>query len=175
MENAKAAFAAGRIIGIKEKGIFKSLKNFSGTWRRFDFKGTAKTGALIYDDYAHHPTEIKMTLKSFREKFPEKHIIVVFQPHLFSRTKLLLNDFAESFKDADEIILAPIYAAREKIDKTINSKMLSDRIKERNKTSCSLENFAKIEDYLVSSTGKNDVIITMGAGDVYKVAERLIM
>jgi len=174
LENAKTAFAVGRIIGIKEKEIIRSLENFSGTWRRFDYKGKAKTGALIYDDYAHHPTEIKTTLKSFHEKFPDKKLIVIFQPHLFSRTKLLLDDFSKSFKDADEIILAPIYAAREKIDKTINSEMLAERIKKHRKSALSLENFEKITDYLMANSGKSDLIVLMGAGDIYKVGERLI-
>lgn len=174
VENAKAAFSVGRVAGIKEKEIIKSLKNFSGTWRRFDFKGTAKNGALVYDDYAHHPTEIRATLKSFREKFPDRRLIVAFQPHLFSRTKILLNDFAKSFEDAAEIIVAPIYAAREKKDKTVSSEVLTEKIKMRGKSVLALENFEKIVDYLKTNSGKNDIIITMGAGDVYKVGERLI-
>lgn len=185
-ENAKVAFAVGRIIGTAEKKILKSLKNFSGTWRRFDFKGTTKNRTLVYDDYAHHPTEVKATLASFKEKFPTKKLIVIFQPHLFSRTKLLLDDFAKSFKNADEIIVAPIYAAREKIDESINSSMLAEKIKSRSrafgslrgkqngKPVLALENFEKISDYLIDNTGKNDLIITMGAGDIYKVGERLI-
>ena len=173
LENAKAAFAVGSIIGLKEKEMINSLKNFSGTWRRFDFKGRTKKGALIYDDYAHHPTEIKATLKSFKEKFPKKRLTVVFQPHLFSRTKLLLNNFAESFEDADKVIVAPIYAAREKEDKKINSEILAEKIREQGKSVLALENFSKIVDYLMTDAGKNDVIILMGAGDIYKVAERL--
>ena len=173
IENAKVAFAIGKLANVKEQQIKKSLKNFSGTWRRFDFKGRTKTGALIYDDYAHHPTEIKATLKSFKEKFPEKRLVVIFQPHLFSRTKILLNDFAKSFKDADKIILAPIYAAREKEDKSIDSKMLAKKIKQEGKNVLALENFSKIVDYLMANADKNDVIITMGAGDIYKVAEKL--
>ena len=173
IENAKAAFSAGQIVGIKEKEIVRSLENFSGTWRRFDYKGIAKTGALIYDDYAHHPTEIKATLKAFREKFPDKKLMVVFQPHLFSRTKILLNDFAKNFKDADEVIVAPIYAAREKKDESVNSGMLAEKIDQNGKPALSLENFEKIADYLMANTGKNDTIVTMGAGDIYKVAEKL--
>lgn len=173
IENAKVAFAIGELVNIKEQQIKKSLENFSGTWRRFDFKGTAKIGALIYDDYAHHPTEIKTTLKSFREKFPKKRLVVVFQPHLFSRTKILLNEFAESFGDADKIIIAPIYAAREKEDKTINSKTLVEKIKLKKGSVLTLENFEKISDYLMANTSKNDIIITMGAGDIYKVGEKL--
>lgn len=174
LENAKVAFAIGKLVDIKEHQIKKSLENFSGTWRRFDFKGTTKSGALVYDDYAHHPTEIKATLKSFRGKFPKKRLVAVFQPHLFSRTKFLLNDFAESFEDADEIIVAPIYAAREEKDKSISSDILAEKIKKLRKPVLALENFDKISDYLIANTGKNDVILTMGAGDIYRVGERLI-
>lgn len=174
LENAKAAFAISRLADIKEKKAIKSLENFSGTWRRFDFKGQTKSGALVYDDYAHHPTEIKATLRSFKEKFPKKRLTVVFQPHLFSRTKILLNDFAESFEDADEIIIAPIYAAREEKDKAINSGMLAEKIKRQGKSVLALENFDKIADYLIANTNKNDLVITMGAGDIYKVGEGLI-
>ncbi len=174
IENARVASAVAKLANIKEKEITESLKNFGGTWRRFDFKGESKSGALIYDDYAHHPTEIKATLKSFKEKFPKKRLTVVFQPHLFSRTKLLLKDFAASFKDADEVILAPIYAAREENDKSISSDMLAEKIKQKKKPVLALENFEKIVDYLMANTGKNDLVITMGAGDVYKVGERLI-
>ena len=174
IENARVASAVAKLANIKEKEIIKSLKNFSGTWRRFDFKGKTKTGVLVYDDYAHHPTEVKATLKAFREKFPEKRLVVIFQPHLFSRTKILLNEFAKSFKNADEIILAPIYAAREKEDKSIDSKMLAKKIKQESKNVSALENLEKIAHYLMAEAGKNDVIITMGAGDIYKVAEKLI-
>ena len=174
LENAKAAFAVGRIIGLKEKEIVGSLENFSGTWRRFDFKGETKRAALVYDDYAHHPTEVKTTIKAFRKKFPNKKLVVVFQPHLFSRTKLLLNDFAESFEDADKVIVAPIYGAREKKDKSINSGMLAEKIKKCGTPALSLENFDKIVDYLIAKTGKNNLVITMGAGDIYRVGEKLI-
>lgn len=174
IENAKAAFAVGKVAGIGEKKIVQSLNNFCGTWRRFDFKGITKNGALIYDDYAHHPTEIKATLKSFKEKFSNRRLIVVFQPHLFSRTKILLKDFAESFEDADEVIIAPIYAAREKPDKSINSSILAEKIKYNNKPALYLKNFNVITDYLKAKSYKNDIILTMGAGDIYKVGEKLV-
>ncbi len=173
IENAKTAFTAASAIGIPEEKIIAAFENYEGVWRRFELKGRTKTGALVYDDYAHHPTEIRATLKSFREKFPKKRLVVVFQPHLFSRTKILMNEFAGSFKDADKIILAPIYAAREKNDGSINSEMLAEKIRKHGKTVSALENFEKIVDYLKANTGKDDVIITMGAGDIYKVGEKL--
>ena len=174
IENAKTAFAVAKVLGIPEEKIITALKNYQGVWRRFELKGKNKTGALIYDDYAHHPTEIKTTLKAFREKFPNKKLVVVFQPHLFSRTKLLLNEFARSFEDVDKVILAPIYKAREEEIKNISSKVLAEKIKQKGKNVLALENFEKIVHYLIANTGKNDVIITMGAGDIYKVGEGLI-
>ncbi len=174
IENAKTAFAVAKVLGIPEEKIITALKNYQGVWRRFEFKGKTKIGALVYDDYAHHPTEIKTTLKAFREKFPNKKLVVVFQPHLFSRTKLLLNEFAKSFNEADKIILAPIYKAREEDDGSISSKVLAEKIKQKGGRVLALENFRKIVDYLMVNFGKNYVIILMGAGDIYKVGERLL-
>lgn len=174
LENAKIAFAIGKLVGIDENQIINSLENFSGTWRRFDFKGKTKNGALVYDDYAHHPTEIKATLTAFKEKFPEKRIIVIFQPHLFSRTKILLEEFSTSFKNTDEVIVTPIYAAREKKDESINSNILAEKIRQSGKSVLYLENFDEIVNYLINSNQNTDIIVTMGAGDIYKVGERLI-
>jgi UDP-N-acetylmuramate--alanine ligase len=140
IKNAQKALAVANILKISPSTSLRALNEFNGTWRRFEFKGETSCGALVYDDYGHHPTEIKATLKGAREFFSakggsaygggDKKIVAVFQPHLFSRTKLLLNDFAQSFKDADEIILAPIYPAREAFDPTISSNILAEKIRE---------------------------------------------
>ena len=127
-QNAKTAFAVAKVLGIDLKKAEKSLAQFAGTWRRFEYKGKTKSGALIYDDYAHNPQKVKAALQGAREMFPDKKIKVVFQPHLFSRTKLLLNEFATAFTDADEVILAPIFPAREVFDPTISSDILAERI-----------------------------------------------
>jgi len=132
--NAKAAFAVSNILNIPREDALDALSQFNGTWRRFEFKRKTSYGVLVYDDYAHHPTEIKAVLKAARELFSDKKIIAIFQPHLYSRTKLLLNEFAESFKDADEVLIAPIYAAREKKIRGVNSDILAQKIKENNKT-----------------------------------------
>lgn len=172
--NAKIAYALAKLADVEDKKIIRAIRNFNGTLRRFDYKGKTERGALIYDDYAHHPTEIKVTIKAFKEKYPNKCLIVVFQPHLFSRTKLLLNEFAKSFKGADKIIVAPIYAAREKYDQSINSSILAEKIKGSGNDCLALENFDKISDYLLANESNNDLIVTMGAGDIYKVGEKLI-
>jgi len=145
-DDAACALAVAHILGIPKKNAERSLEEFSGTWRRFEYKGITKNGALVYDDYGHHPTEVKATLAGAREFFGKKNIVVVFQPHLYSRTKLLLNDFATAFSDADEVLIAPIYAAREKLDASITSEMLAQKIK--NTHARAFDNFSDIEMYL---------------------------
>ncbi|MDP3726468.1 MAG: UDP-N-acetylmuramate--L-alanine ligase [bacterium] len=174
--NAKAALAAvnAASLDISSEAAQKALQNFTGTWRRFEYKGKIKNGAFVYDDYGHHPTEIKATLKAAKESFPDKKIIVVFQPHLYSRTKLLLNEFAKSFHDADEVIILPIYAAREDGYEGINSEILTQEIKKNNKNTYFFDNFEKIITYLKKYTKTGDLILTMGAGDIYKVGESLL-
>ena len=131
------------------------------------------TGALLYDDYAHHPTEIRATLQGLRERFPKNELIVVFQPHLFSRTKLFLKEFAKSFKEADEVIVVPIYAAREQNDTSINSEMLASEIKNVGTDACMMED-AVVNDYLLSNTDIDTIVVIMGAGDIYEIGEKLI-
>ncbi len=171
-KNASLVFAVADILGINKDKVRKSLEDFSGTWRRFEYKGKTKNGALVYDDYGHHPTEIKATLSGAREFFGKKKIFVVFQPHLYSRTKILLNDFAKAFKDADEVLLTPIYAAREKFDPTITSEILAKRIK--NTKALFFNNFSEIEFYLSKKLKKGNVLITVGAGDVYKMGGNIL-
>ena len=171
-EDASFALAVVNILGIAKEKAKKSLEEFVGTWRRFEYKGETKNGVLIYDDYGHHPTEIKATLSGAREFFGKKKIFVAFQPHLYSRTKILLNDFATAFGDADEILVAPIFAAREKFDPSITSEILVDKI--NNTKALSFKNFVDIENYLLENLKKDDVLITIGAGDIYKIGESLL-
>lgn len=173
VNNAKAALATAQVLKVNKALAVKALGNFKGTWRRFEYKGSVD-GILIYDDYAHHPTEIQATLKGARDYFKGKKIWVVFQPHLYSRTKLLLAEFAESFNNADEVVIADIYAAREKKDKTIHAKDLVEEIKKQNKNAQYIHSFDKIKDFLLKNTKKGDVVITIGAGDIFKVGEALI-
>ena len=163
-----------KILNINEKKALTSLNGFSGAWRRFEYKGKTKNGVLFYDDYGHHPTEIKATLKGARELFGGKKIWCVFQPHLYSRTKLFFDDFGKSFGDADEIILADIYAAREPKDKSINSKMLAEEITRNGGKARYMESFDEITVFLAENAKKGDVVITMGAGDVFKIGEDLL-
>jgi UDP-N-acetylmuramate--alanine ligase len=176
LQNAKVAVAVGQILDINKTKIFKSLSDFSGTWRRAEHKGITANDVSVYDDYGHHPTEILATLSAFRSIFPKNKITVVFQPHLYSRTKLLIEKFAKVFSDADRVILTPIYAAREPFDPTVSSKDLMDKIKskDKNKEVMVLNDFEEIENYLKTNTVSGEVVVTMGAGDVYKIGENLL-
>ncbi len=175
--NARAAKAAVRAFApdISESAIDHSLETFRGTWRRFEYKGKTKNGADVYDDYAHHPTAVRSTLEAVRARFPDKKRIVVFHPHLYSRTRDLMNDFAASFDDADQVIVAPIFAAREEPISGITSEALAEHIRARGKDARAFSSLDDVYTYLTTDCGLQtaDVLITMGAGDVYKIAEKI--
>ncbi|MEK7179597.1 MAG: Mur ligase domain-containing protein, partial [Patescibacteria group bacterium] len=171
--NARAAAAAARMVlpTISDATIADSLASFLGTWRRFEYKGKTTKGAEVYDDYAHHPTAVKETLKALRAKTNGK-IIVAFHPHLYSRTRDLLNEFATSFRDADKAFIAPIYAAREVDDGTISSEILAERIRATGIDATALD--LDVIEKKLADAEKGDTVITMGAGDIYKVADALV-
>lgn len=174
--NAAVALAVADILKIDEDVAKKALSEFGGTWRRLEKRGESKDGVIIYDDYAHHPTEIKASLQALRELYPEgqKKITVVFQPHLYSRTKALFNDFAKSFKQADRILLLPIYFAREDKDESISSKKLAEAIKKEGDDAQAFLDFESTENYVKTlNLGPNDVFVTMGAGEAYKIADKV--
>ncbi len=169
-KNAELILALGNHLKLDINSIKKGLKEFKGTWRRQEYKGKI-FDMECYDDYAHHPTEIKATLQAFREKYDDKKIIVAFMPHLYSRTKILFNDFVNAFDLADEVIVLPIYAARESFDPSINSEMLVREIQNKNKKAVYLSNIKSLKDYMEIHSDEDKVFITMGAGDIYKVYE----
>lgn len=169
--NAKLALAVSNILGIGHEQAEKSLSEFTGTWRRSEYKGTSKSGTVVFDDYAHHPTEVLTTLAGFRERYSDKKITVLFQPHLFSRTKLLFTEFVEALSVVDRVLVAPIYPAREVDPGDINSQMLVDALIKKG-TSSQLYGW-NIED--LSGLGEGDILITLGAGDMYKEAEKFLL
>jgi len=174
--NAAAALAISSFLGISEEVAKKSLSEFTGTWRRLEKRGETKKGTIIYDDYAHHPTEIKASLEGLRELYPknQKKITVVFQPHLYSRTKALFNDFTKCFGQADRIILLPIFFAREAKDESISSEKLASAICLMGGKAKAFADFELAENYLISQDfGKDDVFVTMGAGEAYKITEKV--
>lgn len=177
--NAAAALAVADILHIPEDTARKSLAGFSGTWRRLEKKGKTREGVVIYDDYAHHPTEIQASLQALRELYPEhgkgqKNITVLFQPHLYSRTKALFDDFAKSFGLADAVLLLPIYFAREAKDESISSEKLADAIIQNGAHARALPDFTSAEKAVLGlNLGSNDIFVTMGAGEAYKVADKV--
>ncbi len=173
--NALAAAAVASILGIEDEYIVSGLSMFGGTSRRFEYKGEIG-GVTIIDDYAHHPTEIKATLTAARN-YPHNKVWCVFQPHTYTRTKALLDEFADALSLADHVVLADIYAARETDTLGISSKTLRDKILELGHE-CNyfptFENFSEIEKYLLQNCTKGDLLITMGAGDVVKIGDELL-
>jgi UDP-N-acetylmuramate--alanine ligase len=173
-KNAAIAHTVGDFFDVPEETINSALANFQGTWRRSEHKGRTTRGTEVYDDYAHHPKEISTTLAGFKKRFPDKNIVVVFQPHLYSRTKIFFNDFVDSLQKADRILLAPIYAAREPYDASISHHMLGDVLRQYGKKAESYESLDALTHVLSRTVQPNDVVITVGAGDIYKVGEKLL-
>jgi UDP-N-acetylmuramate--alanine ligase len=174
-DNARAASAAARILvpDIIEETISAALADFHGTWRRFQYKGEI-TGVAVYDDYAHHPTAITETLRAMRAKVGEGRVIAAFHPHLYSRTRDMLDAFSRSFSDADEVIIAPIYAAREVDDGSVSSELLASRIREEGVSARATNSLQEVEQVVRDIIRPGDTVITMGAGDIYKVADALV-
>lgn len=173
--NALAAVIVGLEIGFTLDKIKTAIQKFTGTKRRLEYIGELQSGAYLYDDYGHHPTEISATLAALRALYPKKNLICIFQPHTYSRTKAFFQDFVRAFKDADTAILLDIYAsAREIPDKSVSSGMLAEAMKTIHKDVRFLSSAHNVVEYLDRNKfGENTVIITMGAGDVYKISEKL--
>jgi UDP-N-acetylmuramate--alanine ligase len=150
-----------------------ALGDFAGTWRRFEYKGDCN-GAPVYDDYAHHPTEIRATLNGVRELYPDRRLVVVFQPHTFTRTKALFADFAKVLGGADVAVLLPIYAAREENISKVSSRELSVKALEYCAETQFFDTFEQTENYLRQIVTTNDVVVVMGAGTVTELAGWLV-
>lgn len=172
--NAKAALAAAGILGISPEIAAQALSHFSGTGRRFEYKGKMKNGAFVYDDYAHNPQKVSAAIAGAREAFPDKKVTIIFQPHLFSRTRAFLEEFARSLALADSIIVTDIYAAREKLDLSVTAKDLVREIYKLNKNVSHIPVFENIVSELVARVGENDLVMTVGAGDITKVSDVLV-
>jgi len=172
--NALAAIGVGVELDLDIQVIKEGLKNIGGLERRFQIKGKQKD-IIIMDDYGHHPTEILATLRTIKEWWPERRLIVVFQPHRYSRTKALFDKFAKSFDDADLLILNPIYPASETPIKGISSKMLVDAIKEYGHKDVMLcKGFDETLSILLSMVKPGDMVLTLGAGNIYQVGNMFL-
>jgi len=166
IQNALAAFKVAQLLGIKKEKILEGISLYKGSWRRFEIFN--KKNFTLISDYGHHPTEIEKTLKATREKFPTKRIRCVFQPHQIKRTLYLFDDFIKVLKEApvDEIILSDIYnvAGREDFKKNISSKKIAETIK-----SSKVKYKKNVKEYVIKTTKKNEILIIMGAGDIYNL------
>lgn len=172
VSNALAALAVADLLDVNVSVAKKGLKEFHGTDRRFEYKGETN-GVTIIDDYAHHPTEIAATLTAARN-YPHGRIICVFQPHTYTRTKAFWNQFSDALTLADVVVLADVYAARETDTLGIHCEDLADDIRRKGTESYYFPSFDAIENFLLETCTDNDLILTMGAGDIYQVGERLL-
>ena len=170
--NAMASLALADLLSIDYTITSDALSNFHGTNRRFEYKGTVG-GVTIIDDYAHHPTEITTTLEA-AQKYPHHTLWCVFQPHTYTRTKAFMDDFAKALALSDRVVLTDIYAAREKDNLGISSRDLQKCIQNLGKECFYFPTFDEVENFLLENCIKDDMLITMGAGDVYKIGETLL-
>lgn len=175
-KNCLGAIVVCLELGLSIDQIKKGLSAFKGTKRRSEFIGKLSNGALLYDDYAHHPLEIKETLGAFRKSFPKHNIVTIFQPHMYSRTKTLFDDFILSFDDSDEIIITEIFPSfREPIDEDFSSKQIVDKLILRGKKALYFPKNTDVLKYIPSQNYlEKTVIITMGAGDIYKIGDKIL-
>lgn len=170
--NALAAIALSDALSLPRQDAAAALSSFRGTDRRFEYKGKIG-GVTVIDDYAHHPTEIAATLQAAKN-YPHKTLWCVFQPHTYTRTKAFLPEFARALSLADKIVLADIYAAREKDTLGISSRTLQEEIQKTGKECFYFPSFDEIENFLLENCAAGDLLITMGAGDVVKIGENLL-
>lgn len=176
-KNAQLALALASALGLDEGSSRQGLKAFTGTWRRLEYKGKTSSGARVYDDYGHHPTEIAATMPALRGAYPkgEHKLHVFFQPHLYSRTKLFLNDFADSLKVADSVYALPIYAAREEHDPTVSHEMLVSQLVSLGVDAHSLAHLDDMKSKIESISDDGAVVLNIGAGDAYTVLDKLTL
>ncbi|MFT7557780.1 MAG: UDP-N-acetylmuramate--alanine ligase [Planctomycetota bacterium] len=172
--NARAAGSVARVLGLADDIIQSGLVAYRGVWRRFEYKGVTKTGAEVYDDYAHHPTEVQALLLGVSERFPDQKIVAVFESHMYSRTQELLADFGISFTHADEVIVLPIYRARGDTETMITTEDLTNEIKKNHNQVTQLGSFEDAKEYLGEHTKNGDLVITIGAGPVTKLSDMLV-
>jgi UDP-N-acetylmuramate--alanine ligase len=167
--NALAAAASAWMMGIPGEVVSRGLESFHGAGRRMEYKGTWH-GAQVYDDYAHHPDELAATIDSVRTSFPGKRLVLAFQPHTYSRTASLFDDFVRELKKADVLVLAEIYAARERNSIGISSAHLAEQIE----GAAFCETLPEVTKFLAETVREDDVVITMGAGDIFRAGEALL-
>lgn len=171
VKNALAAVATGIELNIDFKLIKQGLERYQGVFRRFH-KKVEEQGVMVIDDYAHHPTEVAATLNAARKGWPDRRIVAVFQPHLYSRTQDLYKEFGLSFSDAEVLVITDVYPSREKPIEGVTGKLISDTAEQYgHKNVIYVEDKADVTATLKEISKAGDIIITMGAGDIYKYGE----
>ncbi len=172
--NAAAVVAVCLKLNLNREKIKETLENFQGTARRFDFIGKSQSGALLFDDYGHHPEEIKATLKATREIYPEKNLITIFHPHSYSRTEALLQEFAQSFDEADKVIILDIYGSARESGGKVSSKDLVNLINKYNRDKAEyIPTIQEAYEFLKDKIGEKDLILSIGAGNSWEILEKL--
>lgn len=171
-QDATGAWVAAASLGVKDKAIKEALQSFSGCERRFEYKGEFE-GVKVYDDYAHHPTAVKVNIDAARELYPKKKIWVVFQPHMYSRLQALFDDFVESLRLADRVVVTDVYTRREQGITKPSGKDLALAIGAPKATYVG-GGFENVANFVERNSKKGDVAVVMGAGDSYKIAEMLV-
>lgn len=184
LSNALGATTLALNLGIDEKTIFKALSEFKGIWRRLEYRGETKSGFKVFDDYAHHPTEIKASLQALKEKFPDSNLVCVFQPHQAKRLEALFKDFAKAFNQADHLILLDVYqvVGREETSQNVTSEDLAMAVANNNKIkdtsylpdSPERAEILKITLEEIKEAKKNNVVVMMGAGDIFTLTDKLL-
>ena len=166
--NAQLVIALGNALGLDESKVRDGLKEFKGTWRRLEYKGKTNNGVIVYDDYGHHPTELKATIDALRSKYKNGEYVlhVFFQPHLYSRTKMFIEDFAKILATVDVVYVMPIYASREKEDTTISSDILIAKINSLG-GHAELIQKEEIKNKIESVDSDKSIVLNIGAGDAY--------
>ena len=172
ISNAMAAIAACRDAGMPMESLVKTLAHFHGAHRRFEYKGRLG-GVTIIDDYAHHPDEIAATLKAAR-KYKDARVVCVFEPHTYSRVKLLLQEFVDALSLADVVVMAEVYSDREPDNMGVSSKNISDKLTEMGHEAYFFKTFDEIEKFLLEKCVDGDLLITMGSKDVYLIGDHLL-
>jgi len=172
-KNAAFVLAVADILEIPQEKAQEALERFDGTWRRLEYKGKTKGGLHVYDDYAHHPTEIRASIEAIRGKYGDREITAIFEPHMYSRTRALLRDFSVAFEGADRVIVAPIYAAREPSDEETSAETFALEVRKHHKNVSWTSTLTEIPS-LLSDTKDGSVLLFMGAGDIYKIADLVI-
>lgn len=172
--NALSIIALCEQIGIDSERIKRALGVFTGTKRRFEIVGSMHNGAVVIDDYAHHPEEITKTLSAARLAYPNKKIFCIFQPHTLSRTSALLDDFSYSFAGVEQLVLLPVFITKRETEINTDQPDILSRFQKDNPTAVLLEDRSSVVEYVLGQTGSDFIVMTMGAGDVYTLGKQLI-